>query len=86
MKIKREFALRSIAGDNILVPLGSTAMDLNGLVILNDVGARIWRLLPGAEDAAAIVDTLLEEYEVDRPTLVQDVQEFLDQMHELRIL
>ena len=46
MKIKREFALREIAGDILLVPTGKTALDLNGMLTLNAVGAEIWKMLP----------------------------------------
>ena len=46
MKIKREFVLREIAGDILLVPAGKTALDLNGMITLNAVGADIWKMLP----------------------------------------
>ena len=46
MKIKREFVLREIAGDILLVPVGKTALDLNGMLTLNEVGAEIWKMLP----------------------------------------
>ena len=55
MKIKREFVLREIAGDILLVPAGKTALDLNGMVTLNAVGAEIWKMLPEVKDADEIV-------------------------------
>jgi hypothetical protein len=44
---------------------------------LDSVGTRIWTLLNEGVGAAAVVDTLLEEYEVERATLAADVDELL---------
>lgn len=86
MKIKKELVLRELAGDYALIPIGDTVLKDNGLFSLSETAARIWELLPGAEREEAIVDALLEEYEVDRPTLEKDVKEFLEQLRELEIL
>ena len=42
MRINKEFVLREIAGDYILVPVGDTALEFNGLITLNEVGAFLW--------------------------------------------
>ena len=80
MKIKKQFIVRSIMGDNILVPCGDTAMDFNGLITLNDTALDIWRLLPEAEDEHVLVASLLDIYEVDEQTLRQDVNGFLSEL------
>lgn len=41
MKISKEFILREIAGEYILVPVGKTALTFNGLVTVNEVGAHL---------------------------------------------
>ena len=38
MKIKKELIKRTIAGDTILVPVGKTVYESNGLFVLNGVG------------------------------------------------
>ena len=43
MKIKGEFILREIAGDTILVPVGQTALQFNGMITLEPVGSLIWK-------------------------------------------
>lgn len=43
MKIKGEFVLRELVGETILVPVGRTALQLNGMITLNPVSAQIWR-------------------------------------------
>ena len=42
MIIKKELIKREIAGDTILVPVGKTVFDANGLFVLNEIGAFIW--------------------------------------------
>lgn len=86
MKIKREFVLREIAGDILLVPTGKTALDLNGMLTMNEVGADIWKMLPEVKDADEIVSRLLQEYEADPAEVKRDVEEFLDKFRELGIL
>ena len=61
MEIKKELIKRNIAGDTVLVPVGKTVYDANGLFILNEVGAFLWDALPQAQNEEALVDRLLEE-------------------------
>ena len=41
MKLKSTIILRKIAGETILVPVGEDAVRVNGLITVNEVGARI---------------------------------------------
>ena len=86
MKIKREFVLREIAGDILLVPAGKTALDLNGMVTLNAVGAEIWKMLPEVKDADEITARLLEGYDASAEEIKTDVVAFLDKLRELGIV
>ena len=54
MIIKKELIKREIAGDTILVPVGKTVYDSNGLFVLNELGAFIWEILPKMETEAEI--------------------------------
>ena len=47
---------------------------------LNEVGARIWQLLQEPRIVAAIRDTLLEEYEVDRDSCDRDLLAVLQEL------
>ncbi|KHS57821.1 MAG: PqqD family protein [Terrisporobacter othiniensis] len=78
MKIKKDFIKREIAGDYILVPIGNTAIDFNGLITMNDVGAFIWENLESVENQDEMLKKILSEYEVDEKTAKVDMEEFLD--------
>ena len=86
MKIKLDFVLREIAGDLLLVPAGQTAMDLNGMIILNEVGGEVWKLLPEVADEEELISRLLEEYDVEEAVLRKDVEAFLGELRALNIL
>ncbi len=86
MKVKLEFVLREIAGDILLVPAGKTALDLNGMLTLNEVGAEIWRMLPEVENEEEIVARLVQDYDADPAQVRADVAEFLERLRDLGIV
>ena len=86
MKIKLDFVLREIAGDILLVPAGKTALDLNGMLTLNEVGAEIWKMLPEGENEEEIVERLLRDYDAEPAQVREDVSAFLDRLRGLGIL
>ena len=45
MKIDRNFVLREIAGEYIIIPTGKTALEFNGLITVNEIGMELWRLI-----------------------------------------
>ncbi len=86
MVIKKELIKRDIAGDTILVPVGKTVYEANGLFALNELGAFLWDRLLQAEDEAALLQAVLAEYDVEADTAKADIAAFLDKLRELDIL
>lgn len=86
MKIKKELIKREIAGDTILVPVGKSVYDSNGLFVINELGAFLWERLPEAEDESTLLAAVLEEYEVTEAEASRDVHEFLLQLKKLEII
>lgn len=86
MTIKKELIKREIAGDTILVPIGKTVYDANGLFVMNELGAFIWDLLPNVETEEQICEAILAEYEVTAEEAAADVAEFLSKLRELDVI
>lgn len=86
MIIKKELIKREIAGDTILVPVGKTVYDSNGLFVLNELGAFIWDILPRVQSEEEICKAVLAEYEASAEEVSGDVAEFLDKLRELNII
>lgn len=53
---------------------------------LDEVGSRIWELLENPVTFEQLVNTLVEEFEVDVETCKADTLEFLNQMVEKKII
>lgn len=86
MKVEKSFVLREIAGEYIIVPTGNTALEFNGLISVNEVGKFLWDLLQCEVTEEEMVRKTLEEYEIDRETVEQDVGEFLEKLWKNGIL
>jgi hypothetical protein len=86
MIIKKELITRQIAGETVLVPVGKSVYDANGLFVLNELAAFIWNLLPNVDTEEEICEAVLAEYDVSAETAAQDVAEFLNQLREMHIL
>ena len=86
MIIKKELIKREIAGDTILVPVGKTIYDSNGLFVMNELGSFIWDLLPNVETEEEILQAVLAEYEVSQEEAAKDIAEFMDKLKQLDII
>ena len=86
MIIKKELIKREIAGDTILVPVGKTVYDSNGLFVLNELGVFMWDLLPNVETQEEICQAILKEYEVSEEEAKKDVAEFLNKLRQLNVI
>jgi hypothetical protein len=53
---------------------------------LDPVAARIWEIIETPSSVQSILDTILAEYDVDADVCRQDVDEFLIQMNDLRMI
>lgn len=86
MKVNGELILREIAGENILIPVGATALRIQGMISLTESGVLLWNRLQTECTEEDLVDAVLGEYDVDRETAEADVQAFLNQLRTLELL
>ena len=45
MKIKGEFVVRQVLDNTVALPVGETALKINGMILLNEVSLVIWNAL-----------------------------------------
>jgi len=53
---------------------------------LDEVGTRLWAVISESTSIAEAIDTLLEEYEVERATLESDVNDLLIELLEKKLI
>ena len=86
MKIKQGFILREVAGNYIVVAVGSAVKEFNGVINLNETGAYLWKKLQDGADEEGLVKALLEEYEVEEELARKDVKAFVEKLQGAKLL
>lgn len=61
MRVDKEFVLREIAGDYIIIPTGKTVLEFNGLITVNEVGVSIWNMLQKEVTFDKLVQGILDK-------------------------
>lgn len=80
MKTNPEFIARDIAGELVLVPVGTAAKNYAGLVTCNEVGAFIWKTLESEKSMDELVNAILDEFEINEATARKDAEEFVEKL------
>ena len=87
MKIKQEYSIRNIAGENVVVLHGSYGVNKTRIVGFNQSAFDLWEALFGSdfsiEDAAAV---LVNKYEIDSETARRDAQQWVDTLKDCGLL
>lgn len=86
MKLKKDFILREIMGDVVLVPINQSTSQFNGLITINELGKFIWENIEKTQDEEDLLQKILDEYEVDRETAKKDLDEFLQVLKDMDII
>lgn len=86
MKINKKMILREVAGEYVLVPVGTSVISTNGLFMLTETAAYIWKILPEVSDEAEIITKITEEYDVSEENAKKDVCDFLAYLRSFDII
>ena len=86
MRVDKEFILREIAGEYVIIPTGKTVLTFNGLISMNEIGVLLWNMLQNDVTIDDLVQGVLDEYDVDEETAREDIQEFIDELVKGQIL
>jgi hypothetical protein len=86
MKRKDDFLMQNVGGQNLLVPLGSRVMDMNGVVTLNETGVFAWNLLEKDCSADELAAAVAERFDVSPERASADIQTFVDEIAGMGLL
>lgn len=86
MKIKKEFMLRNICGEEALVPVGETAKSFKGIIKVNNIGSFIWNNLANSKNECEIVSEVVENYGLDAIEAKKDVRDFIEYLKNVDII
>jgi len=77
MKIKKDFVLRTVAGQHLVVPVGQEAVNFNGVVTLNNSGKLLFEAMQENIKKEELVKLLLDKYDVTEEQALKDIDEFI---------
>lgn len=77
---------RKTGSEYILVPVANNIADMNSVYTLNESGAFIWELIDGQRNVGEIINTLTEEYDIDRDSAEKDLFSFINDMSNYLII
>lgn len=86
MKVKTGFLVREIADCHIVVPIGERLIEFKGIMTLNDTGNFLWKCLSNDISHSQLLNSILDEYEIDEATAKADLDEFLHVARESGVL
>ena len=87
MKISKDYMLRVVSGNTIVVPVGEKAVNFNAIIHLQGSSVFIFKLLQENDySLEQLVQRILEEYAVDEKTAYYDTKNFVDKLKEHHII
>lgn len=86
LKVSDQFILRTIADENLLIPLGDAAIHVKGLISLSESGVLLYNKLKDGCSRDDLIAALTTEYDVAEGEAAQDIDAFLNQMRRLNML
>ena len=75
-----DIIFRKIVDEAILVPIHNDLADMECIYTLNPVGAFIWGEIENASTITELHQALIEEYDADPEIVLQDLDEFINEM------
>ena len=87
MKIKDNYTVRSIAGENLIVEQGKSQADMTKVISLNSTALLLWNELSGRDFTVSDgADVLVQHYGIDRSMAEADVKRWAEKLKECGII
>ena len=87
MKIKAEYKVRSMAGENVVIMQGTAGSDMTRIISLNASSLLLWNELQGREfEVADVANILVDNYHIDHDTAERDAQKWIEKLQECGLI
>ncbi len=86
MEIKQKVILRTVAGQDMLIPAGNTVFTHNGIFLLTESAGLLWKKIENGAEREELIDVLMKEYDIFRELASEDVDSFINKLTESGIL
>lgn len=82
----KDYVLRTIAGEKILVSVGSGVADFSGIITLNPSAVVLWTCLQNGADINELVEAFTRVFEVDDARAEADIREILSMLESRKMI
>ena len=86
-RLNPDYAVRNIAGENLIVQHGRQVGDTTRVIAFNDSSLMLWNAMSGRDFTLDdVVSCLMENYEVDLPTAARDAAQWIETLRANRLI
>lgn len=86
MKRKSGFVLKRVGDDNLLIPIDSKVLPLNGILILSATAVYMWELLVEEHSFDSLCHAVTQKFSVSYEIASDDIKVFLHEISNLGLL
>ncbi|MBQ2958231.1 MAG: PqqD family protein [Alistipes sp.] len=87
MKIKSQYKVREMAGENVVIMQGKGTSDLTRIISLNESALYLWGEVEDKEfDTQKVAELLSEQYGIDMDIAERDAQRWIDRLEECGLI
>lgn len=86
MRVKKDFILKTVGDQIIVVPVGKEAVKFHGMISLNETGRLLFEYLSEDKTIEALKDLLVQTFDISEDTALNDVLKFIKVLETHHIL
>lgn len=87
MKLKTDYKIRKIAGESVIVRMGTQNVKMTTIISLNSTSEWLWEQLQDEEfDVEKVADLLTAEYEVEREVALVDAAKWVEMLRNAELV
>jgi len=86
MKVKKDFILKEVANQFVVVPVGKASVNFNGMLTLNKTAKLLYEALEKDQTVEDLVALLTDTYDISEEFAKRDVLAFLEVLKSRNIL
>lgn len=87
MKLKTDYKIRKIAGESVIVRMGTQNVKMTTIISLNSTSEWLWEQLQDEEfDVEKVADLLTAEYEVEREVALVDAAKWVEMLRKAELI
>lgn len=87
MKFRKEYKVREIAGENVIIKQGRFGADMTRVIALNQSSLLLWNELQGRDfEIEDVVKVLTDNYEIDPTVALTDATAWVEKLKECELV